>query len=135
MKCTNIQYLLIITIIFLIIYSLFKKNIGIENSNDKKNISIILDKLSDTKKDPSNYNYNNNNIVTIDNSNNKNSNLNTNSSNIKNSNLNNIIVKHDSIYIDIKYILEDNAIKNVYTKATIPENLNNVLIYNIKNIL
>ena len=139
MKCTNIQYLLIITIIILIIYSLLKNNINIDNRNiDKINSDIEVNKFN-KENTPNNYNYNNNNTITINNSNNNsnnsNSNLNTNSSNIKNSNLNNIIVKHNSIYIDIKYILEDNAIKNVYTKATIPENLNNVLIYNIKNIL
>jgi hypothetical protein len=136
MKCTNIQYLLIITIIILIIYSLLKNNINIDNINiDKINSDIEVNKFN-KENTPNNYNYNNNNTITINSNNsNNNSNLNTNSSNIKNSNLNNIIVKHDSIYIDIKYILEDNAIKNVYTKATIPENLNNVLIYNIKNIL
>ena len=146
MKCTNTQYSLIVMIIILIMYYLYDTSNNSDNNTVDLDYSMYLNNNVNLENSMNlsnnNYNYSNNSTIIVNNTNNKNvnnvsniSNVNSNSSNLNNSNLNNIVVRDNSIYIDIKYILEDNSIKNVYTKGTIPENLDNVLIYTIKNIL
>lgn len=132
MKCTNTQNLLIVSIITMIAYYLLVNKENENNINNSLNNSLNSNNNELIEiENSNNYNYSNNNTVVVNNTN-----VNTNLSNVNNdSNINNIVVQDNYVHIDVKLILEDDSIKNVYTKGTIPENLNNVLIYTIKNIL
>ena len=133
MKCTNIQYSLIISIIIIMYYLFIDKN----NSNNDSLIDNVLDKINDTNNsDNNNYNYSDSYTITMNDNNNKdNVNVTTNSSTFKNNNLDTIRINENNVYVDVKFILHNDSFKNVYTKGTIPENLNNVLTYYLKNIL
>ena len=144
MNCTKLQYTLIIIIFVLMLSNIFQTNLNTNlNTNENTNLNTnentnlnTNENINETNNYSNNYSNNTNSVIINNNNNNiKNSNLNNNSKNLKNSNLNNIIITDNNIFIDIKYILGDNIIKNVYTKNTISENLKNVLLYYLKLII
>ena len=144
MNCTKLQYTLIIIIFVLMLSNIFQTNLNTNlNTNENTNLNTnentnlnTNENINENNNYSNNYSNNTNSVIINNNNNNiKNSNLNNNSKNLKNSNLNNIIITDNNIFIDIKYILGDNIIKNVYTKNTISENLKNVLLYYLKLII